>query len=179
MAAGAVAGQLIVPRLNYAVQNNFGGLGLGSHTDGETVDAITVDGLELSRCQLIKIDVEGMEEQVLRGPNRRSLVAARFCMSSRTGKTKADCRFSATSIPGLCDVLASAVDVQSEQPSKCVTENLFPGIVSLNVLCVSRSMNQRIEDLLLVVFSRECSRPAGTEWPRSDFRSTQIVTENL
>ena len=150
VAAGAVAGRLIVPRLNYAVQNNFGGLGLGSHTDGETVDAITVDGLDLSRCQLIKIDVEGMEEQVLRGAEQ-TIARCRpilYVESDREDKRTALFRY--------IDSLGYAMywhlpPMFNPNNHRGATENLFPGIVSLNVLCVSRSMNQRIEGLAPVV----------------------------
>lgn len=45
---------------------NFGGVAL-SQTTGTPVSATTIDGLDLTSCELIKIDVEGMEVDVIRG----------------------------------------------------------------------------------------------------------------
>jgi len=44
---------------------NYGGIGLGKN--GETVDMITVDSLNLDRCDYMKMDVEGAEILVLMG----------------------------------------------------------------------------------------------------------------
>jgi hypothetical protein len=40
---------------------------LTEFSEGEEVACVTIDGLELSNCDLIKIDVEGMELPVIRG----------------------------------------------------------------------------------------------------------------
>jgi FkbM family methyltransferase len=45
---------------------NFGGVSIGSE-GREAVDIVTIDSMDLQRCDLIKVDVEGMEEAVLRG----------------------------------------------------------------------------------------------------------------
>lgn len=66
-AAGAQAGRIVVPPINYESRGNFGGVSLGGHEKGERVPVMTIDGLRLSACRLIKIDVEGMELEVLKG----------------------------------------------------------------------------------------------------------------
>jgi FkbM family methyltransferase len=66
-ALGSAAGEIVVPVLNQDQTTNFGGLGLGEHQRGERVPVATIDSLELSRCALIKADVEGMELEVFRG----------------------------------------------------------------------------------------------------------------
>jgi FkbM family methyltransferase len=66
-AVGAQAGAVVVPDIDYAAPGHFGGLELGQWKQGETVPVFTLDGLGLPRCSLIKIDVEGMEAQVLDG----------------------------------------------------------------------------------------------------------------
>lgn len=68
-------GFVTVPRLDFAAKNNIGGLALG--TPGTTglgfynVRAETLDGYvgrnRIGQLDLVKIDVEGMEENVLRG----------------------------------------------------------------------------------------------------------------
>jgi FkbM family methyltransferase len=67
VALGRQVGTLVVPRLNYSVAQNFGGLELGRWQDGEPVPAATVDTLNLPACHFLKVDVEGMEEDVLVG----------------------------------------------------------------------------------------------------------------
>lgn len=66
-AVGAEPGEVFVPQLDYERPNNFGGLGLGGYRQGEKVPVITIDSLDLPKCNVIKVDVEGMEEAVLRG----------------------------------------------------------------------------------------------------------------
>ncbi len=65
---GAESGKtLLVPDLDVNAVNNWGGLELGKQTVGEPVEVITVDSLDLPGCNFFKIDVEGMELDVLRG----------------------------------------------------------------------------------------------------------------
>lgn len=66
-AVGAEPGAITVPDIDYGAAGNFGGLSLGHWAEGEGVPVLTLDGLDLPRCDLIKIDVEGMELSVLRG----------------------------------------------------------------------------------------------------------------
>ena len=65
--AGRERGIAQVPVLDYTAANNFGGISLGMGGPSEAVDIIPVDALGLERCDLMKIDVEGMEGEVLTG----------------------------------------------------------------------------------------------------------------
>ena len=56
---------LLVPVLDVNAVNNWGGLELGACTEGEPVEVVTVDSLDLPGCDFFKIDVEGMELNVL------------------------------------------------------------------------------------------------------------------
>ena len=67
-AAGKVAGMINIPVLDYGKENNYGGLGLeADYPEGESVARLVIDDLHLSACHFIKIDVEGMEIDVLEG----------------------------------------------------------------------------------------------------------------
>lgn len=65
-AVGSARSTIRVPPLDYRRRDNFGGVGLGGE-QGEAVEMITIDSLGLARLRLLKVDVEGMEAQVLRG----------------------------------------------------------------------------------------------------------------
>ena len=80
LAVGDTNGTIPVPRINYGAGAIFGSLELGREVqsdlgqnarlegpDVETVRMVTIDSLNFSRVDLMKIDVEGMEEAVLRG----------------------------------------------------------------------------------------------------------------
>src|SRR6185312_10827709 len=66
-AVGAAIGTVQVPVLDPREHNNCGGLSLLGPRSGEPVPMVTVDSLELVDCQFMKIDVEGMEVEALRG----------------------------------------------------------------------------------------------------------------
>jgi FkbM family methyltransferase len=70
MGVGEKNDKLNVPVLNPAVAQNFGGFGIQGHEQGDVVDIIPLDQLELERCNLIKIDVEGMECSVIKGAEK-------------------------------------------------------------------------------------------------------------
>ncbi len=68
VAIGKECGEIQVPILD-PISPNFGGCSLVDKTDGPTMVApmITIDSFELPACHLLKIDVEGMEADALRG----------------------------------------------------------------------------------------------------------------
>lgn len=74
-AVGNYDGEILVPTVDYCRPGSFGSLELiGDNrdlgqvvSDGRLVPLVTIDGLLLPRVDLLKIDVEGMEIDVLRG----------------------------------------------------------------------------------------------------------------
>jgi len=72
-AAGRESGTVSIPAIDYEQSNNFSAFSLlpilasDDPWFGEEVPVMTLDGLKLQKCKLIKIDVEGMEADVLRG----------------------------------------------------------------------------------------------------------------
>lgn len=76
-AAGKEPGAVMVPDFHLDKPGNYGGLSLldskmfaEQKHDMCPVDMIRVDDLRLARCDLIKVDVEGMELDVLEGARR-------------------------------------------------------------------------------------------------------------
>jgi FkbM family methyltransferase len=72
-AAGRAPGVIKVPSLDYTADFNFGGVCLGEGSAGEPVPVMPLDGLQLPSLRLLKVDVEGMEVEVLAGA--RQLIA--------------------------------------------------------------------------------------------------------
>jgi FkbM family methyltransferase len=69
-ALGRAAGTLRVPRLDYHQPFNYGGVAMtedAGDADGDPVAVETIDALALPRLDLLKVDVEGMEVEVLTG----------------------------------------------------------------------------------------------------------------
>jgi FkbM family methyltransferase len=64
---GRQAGAARLPVFDPSTPMNFGGVRLTGHGEGEPVQIVSIDDLSLPRCNLIKIDVEGMEREVLEG----------------------------------------------------------------------------------------------------------------
>ena len=70
---GSEPGEMAVPPVNYMANQmqNFGGVSLVAKGEGERVPIVRLDDLMAGRrTSLIKIDVEGMEAEVLRGATR-------------------------------------------------------------------------------------------------------------
>ncbi len=69
LAVSQSASEILVPELDYSKQNNFGGISLENVQKGIRISAIPLDSLQsqLRKVDFIKIDVEGMEQEVLLG----------------------------------------------------------------------------------------------------------------
>jgi FkbM family methyltransferase len=71
-AVGASTTTLGVPKIDYAKPQDFGQLSLRDQQSDPTdfVSVITIDSLSLERLDFLKIDVEGMEVDVLKGGSK-------------------------------------------------------------------------------------------------------------
>lgn len=56
-----------MPSLDPGSAVNFGAVSVSGSGQGERLPLVTLDSLALPHCRLIKIDVEGMDFEVLRG----------------------------------------------------------------------------------------------------------------
>jgi FkbM family methyltransferase len=134
---GATATRLPVPRINYARGGNFGGLPLGQWA-GEDIPVVPLDSYRLEPCHLIKIDVEGMERDVLEGA-RATLARNRpflYVENDRSEKSKAliDWLFNADyRLFWHLPLLFNQDNYFGRQ------ENVFGNIRSINILGVPRS----------------------------------------
>ena len=145
-AVGAKPGSLVVPPLDYTSETNFGSVALRQYRSGETVPVVTLDDLNLAACHFLKVDVEGMEQDVLEGA--KDLIAR--------------CKpvlYVENDIPHKAGALAHYIDSLSykmywHQPSYFNPhnffgnpENVFRGIVATNMVCIHRSVAQNLTGL--------------------------------
>ena len=88
-ALGTQDGRIDVPVPNYERPNNFGGYSLDFPTFKESGQIKQLDSLKLEACRLIKIDVEGMELDVLGGAERtiKSYRPALYLENNRKDKS--------------------------------------------------------------------------------------------
>lgn len=143
-AVGKEPGQISVPACDPNRPNNFGGLSLGTYTHGELTPVVTIDGFSLSRCDFLKVDVEGMELDVLQGAagtiqKCRPLI---YVENDRPEKSVALIRY--------LDQLG--YNMYWHKPPLFNPNNfagnpvdVFPRIVSINMLCIPKNVLQQME----------------------------------
>lgn len=135
-AVGKTAGNVIIPRLDYAKANNYGGLGLKTeYTDGESVPRLSLDALDLSACHFIKIDVEGMEMDVLEGASKtiQKYNPILYFENDRREKSPALLNFLLQADYRLYWHLPSLYHPDNYFKN---SDNLFPGTCSINVIAI-------------------------------------------
>jgi len=166
-AVGADAGHVRIPDIDYARPGNFGGVEVTAFASGRRVPRVRLDDdLDVPRLDILKIDVEGMELEVLQGA--ASLIAAwhplLYVENDRLDRSEALVRH----------LLALDYRLYWHLPPLYnpgnyfgVAENLYPGIVSVNMLGVHRSVAQNVQGLAEVLRADEHPmRPSAA--PRSD-----------
>jgi FkbM family methyltransferase len=131
---GRQFGEMVLPNVDPRVENNFGGLSLLPEGTGEKVGIVNIDSLGLSRCDLIKVDVEGMEEEVVAGAvntiaNFRPLM---YLENDRAEKSASLIRYLQSLNYRLWWHLSPLFNPNNFAKN---SKNIFGGTVSINILC--------------------------------------------
>lgn len=133
VALGNSVGMVFVPPVDYAAAGNFGGVAM-STTAGEPVSQMTLDIYKLSRCNLIKIDVEGMEQAVLEGA-RETIAAHRpilYVENDRPDKAAELIHY----LRGIhYDLYWHLPPLYNPDNFRGFKENVYGDVVSINMLC--------------------------------------------
>ncbi len=148
-AVGAHGGTARVPAIPPSAAHNFGGVALTGRAEGESVPVERIDDLELAACRLVKIDVEGMEAEVLEGA-RATIARLRpllYVENDRTDRSSALIR--------LVESLGYAAFWHLPplfNPGNFAgrADNLFGNIVSVNMFCVPAESRLRPDGLTAV-----------------------------
>lgn len=132
-AVGATEGTITVPYRDPATADNFGAVELGK--PGQPVDVLRLD--DMPKAALVKIDVEGMEPDVLKG-GAAYLAEHRPVLYLESDRTERRAELYAL-------LEAAGYDCWWDKPPLYVpdnfrgnTVNLWPGILSENLLCIPR-----------------------------------------
>jgi FkbM family methyltransferase len=151
LALSDAPGHVTVPIVDYAGQGNFGGISMHyapdvvSRVPGHRVEARRLDDVfDYPRLRLLKVDVEGMEQAVLRGgaetiAKHRPII---YVENDRIEKSKA-----------LIELLFGydyslwwhLPPLFNKHNFNGVAQNDYGTIVSVNMLCVHNSVNTKIE----------------------------------
>jgi len=138
-------GSLLIPDFNYEVENNFGGIELDKFTHGRKIPKVKLDNfLELDRLDFIKIDVEGMEQSVIKGAIKqiKKFKPILYVENDRVEKSK----------ELLTIIRELGYNIYTHNPSLFNpnnfaknSENIFGNIVSKNILCVHHNSTIKVD----------------------------------
>jgi len=157
IALGATSGTIMAPPVDPATRNNFGGISMGQFAGGEVVPLATLDSLDLPACHFLKADVEGMEVEVLEGAEG---TIERYRPLMYLENDRADRSEELLTRIERMDYVAYWHLARLFNPANFARdpEDIFPGIVSLNVLCLLREMRLAVDGLRRVGSPRESWR---------------------
>ena len=147
-AVGVTQGQVSVPAVEYTRAGNFGGVPmLPAQTGGEQVPLLTLDTcMNVDRLRLLKIDVEGMEQAVIEGASELIARHAPFLYieNDRLDRSEALIR-TIQSLDYRC--YWHLPYLFNPDNWFGASHNLFPGTVSLNMLCIPASVEADVTGL--------------------------------
>lgn len=145
---GDSATTIAIGILNLELGDNFGGLALNSQENDEAgptynVSVITLDSLNLVDVKFIKLDVEGMEGQVIRGARETILRSRPFIF------TECNSIAGGTDILRICEELGYSVfgclgAAYNPQNFNQVAENIFEEAMELGLLLLPRENSTAI-----------------------------------
>ena len=148
-AVGRECGRAGAPRIDLGATGNFGAAALTADGIKDNVPVTTVDALDLDRCHLIKADVEGMESDVISG-------------AVHTVRRHSPILFLENEVPEqsprLLEKLAEfGYRMFWHSPALFSADNffnnpvdVFPGLGSLNILCMPPGDDRTVEGLIPV-----------------------------
>lgn len=136
---GANAGSIRVPTLDPTRESNFGGVSIGGQQAGEEVPLLTLDGMQLPQCRMIKVDVEGMEHEVLEGA-RETISRLKPVLYVENDRPENSSRLIAQIQAMGYRLWWHLPPLYNEKNFRGDPENIFGHTVSANMLCLPREV---------------------------------------
>ena len=145
-----------VPLLNYETENNFGGAQIGSSYNGKQypITQVMLDDLELHRCDLIKLDIQGCELDALKGGNKLITKFRPLMYIENDSREK-----SKELIEHLWlidyDLYWHRPLMFNENNFNNIRENVFENIASFNMICYPKEYNISMSKITKIESSDE------------------------
>ena len=166
-AVGTSTGWVGIPEIDYSLIANYGGLEIGTFAAGTPVRLARLDEeFTGARLDLVKVDVEGMEREVLLGAQG---LLSRFRPLLYVENDRID---RSEALIGM--LLAQEYRLYWHLPPLFNPDNffanpanLYPGIVSVNMLAIPRERTQNVTGL------SEIRDPSEHPFKRADAQSPQ------
>lgn len=143
-AVGAANGMIPVPALDPRVSGNYGAIALDGRTGSDSAPLRTVDSLQLNACTLLKVDVEGMEGDVIRGA-AQTITACRPVIYVENNRREKSPELIRRLLEFRYDVYWHVPPLFNPENFAGDTEDIFPGIVSPNLLCYPAEMAANVQ----------------------------------
>jgi FkbM family methyltransferase len=137
-AIGAAEGRIFVPNLNPREPANFGGVSMQSTPTPEAVVLLTLDGIGFPRVDLLKIDVEGMELEVLMGAEKLIDRHRPYIYVENDRRDKSEALITWLHGQGY-ELYWHMPPLYNSKNFAAEKLNVFTNIVSVNMFCIPKS----------------------------------------
>ncbi|HKM70768.1 MAG TPA: FkbM family methyltransferase [Stellaceae bacterium] len=142
-AVGRETGTVRVPYLDYTNEVNFGGVSMNKSGTGEEVTLWKLDALSLQAVKMLKVDVEGMELEVLEGA-RQTITKFRPVLYVENDRKAHSGELIALIGELGYEMWWHLPELYNPQNFAKNKENVFEGIVSVNLLCFPKEAAAKV-----------------------------------
>jgi len=144
IAVSSEDGFVLVPDLDYDVEENFGGVRIAGFSHGSKVPTARLDDLlDIQQLNFLKIDVEGMEGQVIRGASTliETLRPCLYVENDVIEQSKELIELIGSFGYRMFWHLPAYFNINNYAGDR---ENIYPGLGSINMFCVHASVSASI-----------------------------------
>lgn len=143
-------GHVMMPEIDYSQHDNFGGVNIEAFDKGRPVQKGRLDDvLHIPRLNLLKVDVEGMEEKVLRGAEKliKQFLPFIYVENDRIDQSESLIRYMWS-----LDYQCYWHTPRLFRPNNFAgnSENVFDNIGSINMICLHKDSKLSIGDHELI-----------------------------
>lgn len=145
-----VCGIGLMPKADYNQIDNYGGIQAGDKGDnGYPVPKIRIDSLNIERLDFIKIDVEGMEAQTIRGAEKTIKRCQPYLYVENDQIDKSEELINLIKDMGYTPHWHTPYLFHPDNYAGD-KENIYPGIVSVNMLCIPDGKESPLDSAMVV-----------------------------